>query len=642
MATRVQGPAPAANRPEPAPHLGPTALFSGRQSVVFLFCFSAALYLGTAFYPSLLDDADSSHAVVAREMLTRGDYVTMYMNGIRYLMKAPLHYWLVALSYRIFGQNAFATRLPVALSMIALVLLLYEFGRRFFDRRSGFYAALAGATSVGMFIFTRIMIPEAIYALLFTASFYLFLRGWTSASETSQRTLSKRACYWGAAALVGFAVLTRGLVGLVFPAGIIAVFVTVTGGWRRWRELRLVSCALIVLAIALPWHLLAERRSPGFLWSFIVNEHFNRALGTRWPPDYDAVPLWLWWIEHLAWFFPWSVFIGFALKQFISPRRWRALGSAEQQARVFLFVWAGFILLFFSLVGGSRMEYYSFGAWPAIALLLGLGLARAEAARNGKSLLRAQAALAILGVLLGTALLLLVARSFQVQKQDIATLVTTHENDFYRVSMAHIFDLTPQAFADLRVPATLAALGFGGAFAAAWLLRRRGSALAATLAMAAGMIAFFAAADIAYGAFQPLLSSRQLADQINRYLRPQDQVAAYGDFDDTSSVAFYTRRRMWMYVPDSAGTGIDYHLVDNLTFGSKFADAPHIFLNDAEFARLWKQPERVFLVVPELQRAAALPRLRALGAWTFAQLGGKIVLSNQPVTRDEPPLAEVK
>src|SRR5437588_12876696 len=106
MGTLVQGPAPAANRTEAAPHSDRALLFANRWAVAFLFCFSAALYLGTAFYPSLLDDADSSHAVVAREMLARGDYVTMFMNGIRYLMKAPLHYWLVAASYRIFGQNA--------------------------------------------------------------------------------------------------------------------------------------------------------------------------------------------------------------------------------------------------------------------------------------------------------------------------------------------------------------------------------------------------------------------------------------------------------------------------------------------------------------------------------------------------------
>jgi hypothetical protein len=248
-----------------------------------------------------------------------------------------------------------------------------------------------------------------------------------------------------------------------------------------------------------------------------------------------------------------------------------------------------------------------------------------------------------LGAAIGVALLSLVAKSYAVPKQDIATLVTTHENDFYRVSMAHIFDLTPQAFADLRLPAMLAGIAFLGAFAIAWIMRRRRRDLAATLAIAGGMALFFAAADIAYGAFQPLLSSRQLADQINRYLRPQDQLAIFGDFDETSSVAFYTHRRVWMYAPSSQSPdGIDYHMVDNLAFGSKFPDAPHVLLNDAAFRDLWARPERVFLVIPELKRSIALPRVLPQGAWIFAQLGGKIVLTNQPVRPEEPKLARAE
>ncbi|MBV8206989.1 MAG: glycosyltransferase family 39 protein [Acidobacteria bacterium] len=601
----------------------PVSVLGSRRAAIFLVLLSAALYVGTSFYPSLLDDADASHALVSREMLARGDYATMYLNGIRYLMKAPLHYWLVALSYRVFGQNAFATRLPVALSMVGLTLVVWEFGRRFFDPKAGFYAALVVSTSAGMFLFTRIMIPEAIYALLFSAAFYLFLRGWTG-------SLEPRIAYWGAALLTGLAVLARGLIGIVFPAGIIALFIVLTGSWRRWRELHPVSCFAIILAITLPWHAVAELRSPGFLWSFLVNEHINRALGTRWPPDYDAVPLWLWWAEHLVWFFPWCVFLPLAARQWLPLRSWHKLRSAETSARIFLFIWAGFIFLFFSIEFGSRMEYYSFGAWPAVALLLGLGLSRAEegTSRGLKQAIRAQGLLAGVGVALAAALLLLVASSYRVRSGDIASLVKTHENDFYRVSMAHIFDLTPQAFADLRVPAILAAIAFGAAFSMALLLRRHGRGVVAALAVAFGMAGFFAAADLAYGAFQPLLSSRLLADKINQELRPQDQVAIYGDFDDTSSIAFYTRRRVWIY----------NGLVNNLVFGSRYPDAPHIFFDDSTFGSLWSRPERVFLVIPPLQRANAFSRMAPRGAWIFGESGGKIVLTNQPVTAEEPRL----
>src|SRR5215813_5209547 len=108
-----------------------------------VFFLGAIIYLGNAGFPGLLDDADASHAMVSWEMLQRHDPVILYMNGIRYLMKAPLHYWAVAVSYGIFGRNEFATRVPVALAMIGLALLVNSFAGRYFGVRSGLYSALA-------------------------------------------------------------------------------------------------------------------------------------------------------------------------------------------------------------------------------------------------------------------------------------------------------------------------------------------------------------------------------------------------------------------------------------------------------------------------------------------------------------------
>src|ERR1700736_6806075 len=176
-----------------------------------LFVFSAVLYLGTAGSPALNDDdVDAAHAMVSQEMLQRHDFVVPYMDGLRYLIRPPMHFWMVAASYKLLGESEFATRLPVGLAMVGLVLLTFEFGRRFFGQRAGLYGALAVATSAGMFIFTRIMIPEAIYALEFTAIFYLFLRSWTG-------SLDPRVGYRGAAAVCALAVLTRGLIGFLFP-----------------------------------------------------------------------------------------------------------------------------------------------------------------------------------------------------------------------------------------------------------------------------------------------------------------------------------------------------------------------------------------------------------------------------------------
>ena len=182
-----------------------------RASIIVLLALSAVIYLGTAAWPALLDSTDAGHAVAAREMAETGNWAVLHINGIRYLEKPPLHYWLVAASYKVFGVSAFSTRLPVALAMIGLVMMIYLFGRTWFGEREGFYAGLVMCTAPGAFLFTRIMIPEAIYTLEFTILFYLFLWAWTG-------TLPPRVGYWGAAVMLGLGALTRSLVGFVFPA----------------------------------------------------------------------------------------------------------------------------------------------------------------------------------------------------------------------------------------------------------------------------------------------------------------------------------------------------------------------------------------------------------------------------------------
>ena len=577
-----------------------------------LLLLGGVIYLGNAGFPGLLDDADSSHAMVSVEMLHRHDWVILFMNGIRYLMKAPLHYWLVAACYAVFGQNEFATRLPVALSMIGLALLANVFARRYFGARAGVYSGLAVLTGAGFFLFTRIMIPEAIYALEFTAVFYLFIRGWTGSLDT-------RIAYWGVAVMTALAMLTRGLIGVIFPAAVIALFIIATRSWRRIRELRLVSSTLIFLAIAAPWHILASMRASTFFWSYFINEHFKRAIGTRFPPDYEAVPLWLWLGAHLVWFFPWSIFLPAIFKGFPHPRDWKSL-SAQQQVHLLLVLWSAFILFFFSMTFGSRMEYYSFGAWPAIAMLLGIGLARAE--EEGRTwLTRIQGGLAVLGVVLGGVLTYLLAISANADVHgDIASALEEHRNNFYRVSMAHFLDLTPQAFAYLRLPAALAAAAFIVGFGVAWWLRRMKRPLASTISMAVTMAVFFFAANIALGIFGPYLSSKPLVEKVLPQIAPDDAVAIYGEFDASSSVAFYTHRQLLIW----------NGRYNNLLPGSRYPDAPPIFLTDPEFLSLWQRSQRVFLFVPENKRQAAAQRLPASSTYLIAKSGGKAVYSNRP------------
>jgi 4-amino-4-deoxy-L-arabinose transferase-like glycosyltransferase len=600
---------------------------SGVWMVLFLLVFSAGLYIATAGTPALDDeDVDAAHAMVSQEMLQRDDFVVLYMDGLRYLIRPPMHFWMVAASYKLLGETEFATRLPIGLAVVGIVLLTFEFGRRFFGRRSGFYAALAAATSLGMFIFTRSMIPEAIYTLAFEAIFYLFLRAWTG-------SLDPRVGYWGAAALCAIAVLTRALIGLLFPAAAIVTFITMTGGWHRWRELRPFSSSAIFLAIAAPWHILAGLRSPGFFWVYFINEHINRALGTRLPHDYGAIPLWIWWSAHLMWLFPWSFFFPLALRELPLPMRmWSKEANPATQARLFMFAWAGVILLFFTFESGSRTEYYSFGAWPAMFILLGLGIAHAEETDQAR-LKPVQRVLAGVSAVLASVAGYFFWVSMHIPvASDVSSHLKARSPENYVSSMAHLLDLTPQSVADLRIPVVLSSVSVLAGFVAAWRLRERGIQWLPNIALAVGMGGFILAGHIAHDVLNPTFSSRTLAMDINTRLKPDDQIALYGDIRVAPGIAFYSHRNVLLY--DATGS--------NLEFGSHYSDAPKRFFNDSDFSELWQGRGRVFLVVPAEHEEEVREKLPENSIWVLAETGGKTVYVNQPPETGKSPLSSLQ
>jgi 4-amino-4-deoxy-L-arabinose transferase-like glycosyltransferase len=601
---------------------------SRRTSILILLALSLGIYVGTSGWPPLLDSSDAGHAVAAREMLQTHNWVILHIDGIRYLEKPPLQFWLVAASYALIGIDTFATRLPLALAVVGLVMMVYVFGRRWFGERAGFYAGLVMCTSPGVFLFTRIMIPGAILALEFTAAFYLFLRAW-------QGSLSPRAGYWGSAAMIALAVLTRSLIGIVFPIAILFFFLLSTDGLKKWRKLPLISSAVVFLVVALPWHIAAVFSGRGFFggffWFYFINEQIFRALGWRYPTDYEAVPLFLWLAEHVVWFFPWIVFLPAAIHKIPRFRKWRGSLDESGEALVLLTVWAVFILLFFSWTK-SRMEYYSFSAWPAIAILLGLGLASAEE-RAASWLPRVQAALASVGATIAAILgaMLWISRGIH-STSDISALMRLHPTGFYRVAMSDFMDLTPETFADLRHQAFAALLVVFVGFLAAWLLRKRGRQIAATLTVACLMAAFFFCANWALGVFTPRLSSEPLAKEIMQYFHPGDKIAFYGEYDAASSIGFYTGQQILLFNGRYNG----------LEFGSYYPDAPHIFLDDHTFWPLWRGNERVFLVVPPEETSAALVRMPPDDTFLFAQMGNKAIYVNHRVSPNEPSLFELR
>src|SRR6478736_3651267 len=123
------------------------------RSAGMLIALWLAIYLASMFTPPLRDDVDTVHAEAAREMLQRHDWVTLYTNGFRYLEKAPLMYWSLAASYKIFGVGTWSARLPLMLAVLALVLATYRLGRHVYGNAGGLYAGVALLTSIGLYIY---------------------------------------------------------------------------------------------------------------------------------------------------------------------------------------------------------------------------------------------------------------------------------------------------------------------------------------------------------------------------------------------------------------------------------------------------------------------------------------------------------
>ncbi|MBZ5611938.1 MAG: glycosyltransferase family 39 protein [Acidobacteriia bacterium] len=591
-----------------------------RISVLALVGLWAIIYMIGLSQPPLLDDVDSVHAEAGREMVLRNDWVTIYTDGIRYMEKAPMLYWSLAASYRIFGIAAWSARLPLMLGVIALVLATYVLGRHVYGEAGGLYAGAALVTSLGVYIYTRFLIPEVMIALWLTLGYYFFLR------SLEEERPSRFVC-WGFAATCALNVLTKGLIGLVFPAGAIGVFLLLTGNLRHLLKLRIVSSSLVFLAIAAPWHVLAALRNPAqgqapsFLWLYFINEHLMRFLNKRVPAGFDTVPLGIFWGLLVAWLLPWSAFLPQALRDL--PAWWRDLRKPgpkpdrRPSANLLFFLWALVIVGFFSF--STRQEYYTIPALPGMALLVGGWLARESGpaaresdCRAGRISAIALFAFGALAFVAGMSLFFISHRA--APGADLADLLKKNPDE-YNLSLGHVLDLTPQALGAFGGPLLGTSLGLLLGTGLNWILRRRRRPFAGNVALAAMMVVLLTCIHSSFVTFSPILSSYNLAEAIRKQFRPGDVIVVDGEYHEASTLNFYT--------------GIQLHVLHepsgNLWYGAKFPDAPHIFETAESLAALWKGPARVFLWTDQ-----EVPKeLRGARSFLLARSGGKFIFTNQ-------------
>jgi len=577
----------------------------------------AVVYLSGLWTPPLLDDADSVHAEAAREMMLRHDWSTLYVDGLRYLEKAPLMYWGMAASYELFGAKDWAARLPLALGVLALLLAVFVIGRHHFDDEAGLYAALALGLSFGSYIYSRILIPDLLVALWLMLGVHGFLL------TLEQERPARLAC-WLLAATTALNVLTKGLIGLVFPAAIVLAYLLLTRNPRHLLRMRLLSSFAIFLAIAAPWHIVAGVRNPaagearGFFWFYFVNEHFLRYLNQRFPRDYDTVPLLLFWALGLLFLLPWSAFAFKALAQV--PHRWSRLRELDRRGRALLACALTIVVVvgFFSF--SSRQEYYVIPALPALALITGAWLSREQSAATGSRERREGRRIALVSFVVALPLalaawgLLWFSQSVPANS-ELADLLTRNPNE-YALSFGHIFDLTPRAMGRFRSELLLIGAAFFFGTLASWRLRVRSRVAAANAALALMMVVALACVHSALVKFSPILSSKALSDAVVAEFRPADVIVVNGAYEDASTLNFYGH--LPLHVLNSRENG-------NLYYGSLFPDAPAVFEDDASFERLWRGAGRVFVFTEQEQIP---PVVRRSEYRTLARSGGKLILVN--------------
>jgi 4-amino-4-deoxy-L-arabinose transferase-like glycosyltransferase len=548
---------------------------STRLAMLLPLVVAAAIYLPSTMSRAVIDYDEGYYSQVAQQMIVRGDWVTPYANGVRFLEKPPLMYWITAASMRVFGINEFALRLPTAFGVITLVWLVTLMARRAAGAGAAIAAGLCIACSTGTYLFTREALHDIWLVLFVTLAMYAFLNWYLDARHSLRHALLFYVSLAGA-------VLTKSLVGLAFPIGIIAIFFLIARERPCWRDLHMAPGFLSFLALAVPWHVFAAIRNSGFLWSFFVNEQFLRFVGRHDPPVLWSVSLPAFWALIPVWFFPWIAFLPAAFAAARKP------AHPNQRALVRLaLIWAIVILGFFSITG--RLEHYVFPALPALSLLVGIALSRTGESRSVKWAFRG---LAICGALI-LAAGIGAGIWFFTAGREFENLVSTRTDFVLQTDYSILADMPAVIMRDLCKPAAVTIVALAAGFLSAAAFERKHARLLAVTSVAAAMMVVCAMTHWSLVICEDLISSKKFALAVSHEAHPGDHLVVIGDYESANSLNFYEPLRV------EVADGVAYALIP----GMKFHDAPRIVLTKGEFKNLWESNGRVFALVPADQMA---------------------------------------
>ena len=538
-----------------------------RELLLLAVVFAFPFFLTLGSLP-LIDPDEGRYAEIPREMLERGDLITPTLNYVKYFEKPPLLYWMNAASIKLFGQSEFAARFPSALCGLLTVLATYVIARHLYGRRSALLAALILGTSAGFVMQSRIILTDMLLTFCLTAALGSFIVA-TLREGRRSRPLPWYLFYF----FSGLAVLAKGLIGMVFPAGIIFFYLLLGRRWHLLREMRLVTGLMLFCAVTVPWFVAVSLKNPEFAHFFFIREHFQRFTSTvhgRYQPFWYFVPV------LLGTMLPWSFFIIGAL-----GRAWRDRHHEEERPGLFLVIWTVLIFLFFSK-SSSKLVPYILPIFPPLAILIAR---RFDLVMDGKG-----RAIKSAGLLLGVALTV------------VGGVVLAYGN------LPEISRFLGQQIPSLAAPLDRfvffaprfslgACLILGGLF----LLQGIG-ALASAGRNPSRMLYILVISAFFLGIFIPILvmpsiagseSHRDLALKARSLAGPETALVTVGPMQ---AVSWYTGRRVMV-------TGD----LDELTFGSQQGDQRAWFPDREALVSMWGSQRHVLLFIKknELQSLRA-------------------------------------
>lgn len=503
-----------------------------RWGIYTLVAVLALVWFSNLDARKLIRPDEGRYAEIAREMAATGDWVTPRLNGIKYFEKPPLQYWITAAAYRVFGPDEWTARLWAGVSGALCVLLVWRAGTRLFGAEAGAYAGLVTTGMLWMVANAHLNTLDMGLTLWLSLGVAGFLWAQRDAASPRERR-NGMLLSWAACAL---AVLTKGLIGVVLPAGAIGLYMLAARDLRLLGRQHLMAGIAVLLVITAPWFVAVSLANPEFPQFFFVREHFQRFLTAV---HRRSEPWWYFGPLLLAGALPWTLL---AIQSVATATRGDA-STGRFRPRLFLLIWCAFVVLFFS-VSKSKLPSYILPVFPALAWLMGDRLSRVPA----KSLVWHAALLLPLAV---------AALVLGLRAERYANARTTAE-------MYAAFEPWILAAATVMAVAAIAGIVFA----------RRDRRTATIIVLSAGGLVSWQLAITGHDALSPSFSSAHFAAAVRPQLRADCPLYSLRTYDQT--LPFYLGRTVTLVA-----------FADEMQFGLE--QEPALALPNIEaFAEKWR------------------------------------------------------